>query len=60
MNALQKALDDAVLAYREAPGEDTRAALLAAMERYHDDFLRRERDEALARGIEIYAKKERS
>lgn len=59
MSALQQALDDAVIAYRENPDEEHRQALLRAMEVYHEDFLRRERDEALARGIEIYTKKEK-
>ncbi|HET7110260.1 MAG TPA: hypothetical protein VFI41_05275 [Gemmatimonadales bacterium] len=59
MSTLQKALDEAVLVYRTEPTEENRLALLKAMERYHDDFLRREREEALARGVEIYIKKEK-
>lgn len=59
MSTLQEALDAAVIAYRENPDEEHRRALLKAMEAYHEDFLRRERDEALARGIEIYSRKEK-
>jgi hypothetical protein len=60
MNALQKALDDAVLIYRDNPTDENREALLRAAEAYRDDFWRQERYEALARGVEIYAKKEKS
>jgi hypothetical protein len=59
MNALQKALDDAVVVYRDHPTDENREALLRAAEAYRDDFLRRERDEALARGVEIYTQKEK-
>lgn len=54
MTTLQQALDEAVLAYRENPTHENRERLMWAMEVYHEDFLRRERDEALAKGIEIY------
>lgn len=57
---LQRAVDAAVLAYRELATREAREALMEAMQRYHNDFLRREREEALGRGIEIYAAKEKS
>jgi len=56
---LQEAVDAAVLAYRELHTLERREALMAAMNAYHEDFLRREREEALARGVEIYAAKEK-
>jgi hypothetical protein len=59
MTTLQQALDDAVVAYRDHPTHENRERLMWAMEVYHEDFLRRERDEALARGIEIYTQKEK-
>ena len=56
---LQKAVDAAVTAYRELATREAKEALMAAMEAYHNDFLRREREEALARGVEIYSRKEK-
>lgn len=56
MNALQEALDAAVLAHREQQTQETLEALMRAAEAVRDDFWRREREEALARGMEIYAK----
>lgn len=58
--SLQEAVDAAVLAYRECSTREAKEALMAAMQAHHDDFLRREREEALARGVEIYAAKEKS
>ena len=57
--ALQRAVDAAVLAYRSCPTLEARQALMDAMTAHHNDFLRREREEALGRGIEIYAAKEK-
>lgn len=55
---LQEAVDAAVLAYRELGTMEARQALMDAMQAHHVDFLRREREEALARSIEIYTPKE--
>lgn len=52
MNHLQEALDAAVLAYRALQTAEARQALMDAMTEYHNDFLRREREEALSRDIE--------
>jgi hypothetical protein len=53
---LQETLDAAVLAHRANPTQETMDALMKAAEAVRDDFWRRERDEALAQGIEIYAR----
>jgi hypothetical protein len=55
---LQEAVDAAVLAYRELGTMEARQALMDAMTAHHIDFLRREREEALARSIEIYKKEQ--
>jgi len=52
MNPLLTALDAAVVAYREDPTEENREALFRAMERYREDFFRREREEALTHVLE--------
>lgn len=52
MSALQQALDAAVLAYREQKTKETLEALMRAAGQYHEEFLRREREEALARAVE--------
>jgi hypothetical protein len=57
---LQEAVDAAVLAYRELGTPEARQALMDAMTAHHNDFLRREREEALARGVEIYTAKEKT
>jgi len=58
VTTLQEALDEAVVAYRDNPTHENRERLMWAMEVYHDDFLRREREEKLAEAVEIYTKKE--
>lgn len=52
--ALQRAVDAALLAYRECATAEAKEALMAAMVAHHEDFLRREREEALAQAITIY------
>lgn len=54
---LQRAVDAAVLAYRELATREAKEALMAAMQAHHNDFLRREREEALAQAIKIYEKR---
>lgn len=51
---LQTALDAAVEAHRAHPTPETLMALMRAAEAAHEDFLRREREEALAMAIRIY------
>lgn len=48
---LQEVLDAAVLAYRERRTQENLDVLMQAAEAVHEDFLRREREEALARAI---------
>lgn len=54
---LQEAVDAAVLAYRACPTREAKQALMDAMNAHHNDFLRREREEALAQAISIYERK---
>lgn len=55
--ALQDAVDAAVRAYRSCQTVEAKQALMDAMAAHHHDFLRREREEALAMAISIYEKR---